>query len=157
MHTSPKQAPSACRRTVQVLKSKGADGAGMGIKRAMASERIAYAYMNEHSPGLKTPEQLKEFLKAVEVLMPGSPCTFQTWTLPPSASSVAHTLSPTPKAGEPTVHVPTSCCAGEVLQLLNLAPTSAVEVNLVVEECEGRLSDAQVEALLDVVATHLRG
>ncbi|MEW5300567.1 MAG: hypothetical protein WDW36_003488 [Sanguina aurantia] len=118
MHTSPKQAPSACRRTVQVLKSKGADGAGMGIKRAMASERIAYAYMNEHSPGLKTPEQLKEFLKAVE---------------------------------------PYKLLRGEVLQLLNLAPTSAVEVNLVVEECEGRLSDAQVEALLDVVATHLRG
>ncbi|KIZ01872.1 peptide-receptor component [Monoraphidium neglectum] len=42
----------------------------------------------------------------------------------------------------------------ELLQVLNLAPTSEVELHLVVENAEGRLGEERVAALLDVVAAH---
>lgn len=43
----------------------------------------------------------------------------------------------------------------EVLQVINLAPCSAVEVHLIVDECEERLSEEQVTQLLEVVSRHL--
>ncbi|CAG5131946.1 unnamed protein product [Candidula unifasciata] len=45
----------------------------------------------------------------------------------------------------------------EKLQLINLCPSSAVEIQLIVEESEERLSEAQVEELLDLLSTHLPG
>lgn len=42
------------------------------------------------------------------------------------------------------------------MQLINLAPTSPVEVHLIVEDCETRLpEEEQIETLLGVVAKHL--
>mmetsp|Transcript_27410 Transcript_27410/g.59962 ORF Transcript_27410/g.59962 Transcript_27410/m.59962 type:complete len:125 (+) Transcript_27410:168-542(+) len=43
----------------------------------------------------------------------------------------------------------------EVLQLLNLVPATAVEVHLVVEECEERLGEDKVEELLQLVSKHI--
>lgn len=42
----------------------------------------------------------------------------------------------------------------ETLQVLNLAPVSAVEVHLIVENAEGRLGEERIAELLDVVAAH---
>ena len=39
----------------------------------------------------------------------------------------------------------------EVLQMINLAPKSAVEVHLVVESCDERLTEDQIEDLLRLV------
>eukprot|EP00882_Tetradesmus_deserticola_P001150 GHRQ01001245.1.p2 GENE.GHRQ01001245.1~~GHRQ01001245.1.p2 ORF type:complete len:135 (+),score=51.47 GHRQ01001245.1:196-600(+) len=52
---------------------------------------------------------------------------------------------------------PFGLARAELAQVINLAPASAVEVHLVVEDCEERLSEQQVEALTAVVARHLRG
>lgn len=42
-----------------------------------------------------------------------------------------------------------------VLQLINLAPTSLVELFLVVPDCETRLTETQQQELLDLTKQHL--
>ncbi|XP_005095918.1 DNA-directed RNA polymerase III subunit RPC9 [Aplysia californica] len=52
---------------------------------------------------------------------------------------------------------PYGLTAAEKLQLINLCPSSAVEIQLIVEESEERLSETQIEELLDLLATHIPG
>ena len=47
-------------------------------------------------------------------------------------------------------------CSAEILQLINLVPSSAVEIHLIVESCEERLSGEKVEELLGLIARQLR-
>lgn len=50
---------------------------------------------------------------------------------------------------------PFALTRAELLQVINLAPCSEVEVHLIVEECEERLTQQQVTQLMEVVAKHL--
>ncbi|XP_046424912.1 DNA-directed RNA polymerase III subunit RPC9 [Neodiprion virginianus] len=43
----------------------------------------------------------------------------------------------------------------EKLTLLNLCPTTALEIQLVIEDSEERLTEDEVNSLLQVIATHL--
>ncbi|KAJ3033218.1 hypothetical protein HDV00_006572 [Rhizophlyctis rosea] len=44
---------------------------------------------------------------------------------------------------------------GEKLMLLNLRPTSTVQLNVCIEECESRLTEARQNELLDIIASTL--
>lgn len=52
------------------------------------------------------------------------------------------------------VMTPYKLTGAEILQLINLRPTTAVEVQLVVEECEERLTEDQVNEIVTIVKQH---
>ncbi|KAK0411709.1 hypothetical protein QR680_005797 [Steinernema hermaphroditum] len=50
---------------------------------------------------------------------------------------------------------PFKLTAAEILQMIDLRPTSSVELSLIVEETEARLTSEQEEKILEIVAEHL--
>lgn len=62
---------------------------------------------------------------------------------------------PRPLLQLPLLLQPFGLTRAELVQVLNLAPASAVEVHLIVEDCEERLDEARVEALIAVVGRYL--
>jgi DNA-directed RNA polymerase subunit F len=42
----------------------------------------------------------------------------------------------------------------ELLQLINLVPRSAVEVHLIVESCEDRLDDEQIQQIINILSKY---
>uniref|UniRef100_A0A915JKB3 DNA-directed RNA polymerase III subunit RPC9 n=1 Tax=Romanomermis culicivorax TaxID=13658 RepID=A0A915JKB3_ROMCU len=43
----------------------------------------------------------------------------------------------------------------ETLQILNLRPTNAIEIQLIVEECEERLTEQQVDDLINLIEKYI--
>ncbi|GBF99379.1 hypothetical protein Rsub_12183 [Raphidocelis subcapitata] len=98
---------------IEVLRARGADSDAPS-SRARPSERNVLRYLEQHSAGALTREQLDAFRAALE---------------------------------------PFGLSRTETLQVLNLAPTSVVEVHLIVDSAEERLGE-RITELLEVVAAH---
>ncbi|KHN71440.1 hypothetical protein Tcan_02266 [Toxocara canis] len=45
--------------------------------------------------------------------------------------------------------------AAEILQVINLRPSTEIEVQLIVEECEERLTEEQMTQLVNIVCENL--
>lgn len=75
---------------------------------------------------------------------------------PAPCGSLAGPLSPTnlgpPPARPPAPQQSLGLTPGEALQVINLRPSSLVEVHLLVENCEERLSEEQLGTLLALAA-----
>eukprot|EP00850_Spirogloea_muscicola_P018436 SM000168S02635 [mRNA] locus=s168:306773:307716:- [translate_table: standard] len=103
-------------------------------------------------------------LEALHVLRDAAPSV-----LGPDATAAAQAQARTcrsPQAGYQTHASVTAAVAelkklgltkAEILQIVNLRPTTAVEIHLIVEDCEERLSTIQAERLLGAVAELLPG
>jgi DNA-directed RNA polymerase subunit F len=98
---------------LQVLVDRGCATGSMALNaRSLASEKMVYAYLQQHSAGLRTQEELVVVQEALQ--------QFDLTRI-------------------------------EVLQIINLVPKSVVEVHLIVESCEARLTEDQVEEVLRLV------
>ena len=98
---------------LQVLVDRGcASNSLLPNARSLASEKMVFAYLQQHSAGLRTPEEL--------VVVQESLQQFDLTRI-------------------------------EMLQIINLTPKSVVEVHLIVENCESRLTEDQVEEVLRLV------
>ncbi|KAI8471906.1 MAG: HRDC-like protein [Monoraphidium minutum] len=99
---------------IEALKARGADSDAPSA-RARPSERMVLRYLEAHSAGALTREQLDAFKQALQ---------------------------------------PFGLSRTELLQVLNLAPASEVEVHLIIDNAEGRLGEERIAALLEVIAAH---
>eukprot|EP00199_Chlamydomonas_sp_CCMP681_P004805 CAMPEP_0119106998 /NCGR_PEP_ID=MMETSP1180-20130426/7891_1 /TAXON_ID=3052 ORGANISM="Chlamydomonas cf sp, Strain CCMP681" /NCGR_SAMPLE_ID=MMETSP1180 /ASSEMBLY_ACC=CAM_ASM_000741 /LENGTH=111 /DNA_ID=CAMNT_0007092419 /DNA_START=73 /DNA_END=408 /DNA_ORIENTATION=- len=100
---------------LQVLKDRGADLQLGG--RAVGSEKLAHAYLENNSAGIRHAAALREFIDMLK---------------------------------------PFNLTRTEALSIINTCPTSMVEVFLLVDRCDTRLTEEQMEAILDLVAMHLK-
>ncbi|GLI66224.1 hypothetical protein VaNZ11_009919 [Volvox africanus] len=71
------------------------------------------------------------------------------------SSQPVQPLTPKQLQGFFDVLQPYNLSRGELMQLANLAPRSPVEVHLVIADCDVRLGDEGVEAILAAVAERL--
>lgn len=113
-------------------------------KAAMLSNYEVFSLLNDLQKGQNKQQKLPSNLATIsyEIVhhLENSPC----------ASQNEETIVKFLKAVEPY-----SLTRPEKLQLLNLQPQTAVEIQLIVEESEERLTEDQIYELLDVIKDNL--
>ena len=115
---------------------------------SMLSNYEVYSLLQDIKLGKNGQKQPNKYLNQLATItystlkyLEGTPCKFH------SAENIENFM----KALKPF-----NLTKSEKLQLLNQKPTSAVEIQLIIEESEERLTEEQIGQLLDILATHLQ-
>ena len=114
---------------------------------SMLSNYEVFSLLQDIKSGKNGQKQPNKYLNQLATItystlkyLEGTPCNVQS----------AETIENFMKA-----LAPFNLTKSEKLQLLNQRPTSAVEIQLIIEESEERLTEEQIEEVLEVIGTHL--
>jgi hypothetical protein len=97
-----------------------------------------YAYLAEHSAGTQLLGNFQQFHDALQVRR--------------APSHPPHSL---PGCADHAPLQPFKLTKSEILQICNNRPSQIVELYLIIEACEERLDEAQLELLLAAIEKHL--
>ncbi|XP_062522761.1 DNA-directed RNA polymerase III subunit RPC9-like [Corticium candelabrum] len=112
----------------------------------MLSNYEVYTLLQEAQAKIKGPNRRLENLATIAYetnkYLTDTSCTLQTPQIIKDFLTALH---------------PFKLTRAEKLQLLNLRPTTAVEIHSIIEECEERLSEDQVDEVMKIVGDVLPG
>lgn len=114
---------------------------------AMLSNHEVYSLLQDIQSGKNGQKQPNKYLNQLATI---TYSTLKHLETTPCKTQSAEVIGNFMKALEPF-----NLTKSEKLQMLNQRPTSAVEIQLIIEESEERLTEEQIEELLQTVALHL--